>query len=47
MKKKLRIKKDNEFQIVFKKGESFANRQFVIYVLEKAGSGLFSDWPFC
>lgn len=35
MKKKLRIKKDEEFQLVFKKGESFANRQFVIYVLDK------------
>ena len=34
MKKKLRIKKDDEFQLVFKKGESFANRQFVVYVLE-------------
>ncbi|WP_419882582.1 ribonuclease P protein component [Peribacillus sp. B-H-3] len=35
MKKKLRIKKNDEFQDVFKKGESFGNRQFVVYVLEK------------
>ncbi|WP_110928039.1 ribonuclease P protein component [Bacillus massiliglaciei] len=35
MKKKLRIKKDDEFQLVFKKGESFANRQFVVYVLDQ------------
>ena len=35
MKKKLRIKKNDEFQLAFKKGESFANRQFVVYVLEK------------
>ena len=35
MKKKLRIKKEDEFQLVFKKGESSANRQFVVYVLEK------------
>ncbi|PLS15792.1 ribonuclease P protein component [Bacillus sp. M6-12] len=35
MKKKLRIKKNDEFQLVFQKGESFANRQFVIYILDK------------
>ncbi|MFF2589289.1 ribonuclease P protein component [Peribacillus butanolivorans] len=35
MKKKLRIKKEDEFQLVFKKGKSSANRQFVVYVLEK------------
>ncbi|PLT33226.1 ribonuclease P protein component [Bacillus sp. V5-8f] len=35
MKKKLRIKKNDEFQRVFQKGESFANRQFVVYVLDK------------
>lgn len=35
MKKELRIKKNKEFQEVFKKGRSFANRQFVIYVLPK------------
>lgn len=35
MKKELRIKKNKEFQEVFKKGKSFANRQFVIYVLPK------------
>ena len=31
-----------EFQEVFKKGKSFANRQFVIYALEKARSRAFS-----
>jgi len=41
MKKKLRIKKDKEFQLVFKKGESFANRQFVVYVLEKPDQDYF------
>ena len=35
MNKERRIKKNKEFQEVFKKGRSFANRQFVIYVLKK------------
>ncbi|MCG3084968.1 ribonuclease P protein component [Anoxybacillus sp. LAT_35] len=35
MKKKYRIKKNEEFQEVFKKGTSMANRQFVLYVLDK------------
>jgi len=35
MKKEYRIKKNEEFQAVFKKGKSFANKQFVIYVLRK------------
>ena len=35
MKKAYRIKKDKEFQLVFHKGASFANRQLVIYYLEK------------
>lgn len=35
MKKKFRVKKNEEFQQVFQKGESFANRQFVIYILNK------------
>lgn len=37
MKKELRIKKNKEFQEVFQKGVSFANRQFVVYVLKKSG----------
>ena len=37
MKKEYRIKKNKEFQEVFKKGKSFANRQFVIYSLKKEG----------
>ncbi|WP_088008309.1 ribonuclease P protein component [Indiicoccus explosivorum] len=32
MNKHQRIKKSQEFQRVFKKGKSFANRQFIIYV---------------
>lgn len=35
MNKRNRIKKNDEFQEVFKKGVSVANRQFVIYMLEK------------
>ena len=35
MKKAYRIKKNNYFQLVFKKGKSTANRQFVIYILKK------------
>lgn len=34
MKKKQRIKKNEEFQRVFKHGKSFANRQFVVYVCD-------------
>lgn len=35
MKKKFRIKKNDEFQFAFKRGKSFANRQLVIYYVEK------------
>lgn len=35
MRRKYRIKKNKEFQIVFKQGKSIANRQFVIYMLHK------------
>lgn len=35
MKKAFRIKKNNDFQAVFTKGSSVANRQFVIYILKK------------
>ncbi|TFE01435.1 ribonuclease P protein component [Jeotgalibacillus salarius] len=35
MKKEQRIKKNPEFQAVFKKGTSMANRQFVLYRLKK------------
>jgi len=41
MKKKFRIKKNEEFQQVFHKGESFANRQFVIYILDKQEQDFF------
>lgn len=41
MKKKFRIKKNEEFQQVFHKGESFANRQFVIYILQKDNQDYF------
>jgi ribonuclease P protein component len=33
--RKNRLRKNEEFQIVFKQGKSVANRQFVIYSLEK------------
>lgn len=35
MKKAYRIKKNEEFQEVFKKGKSFANRQLVLYYFKK------------
>ncbi|WP_455662678.1 ribonuclease P protein component [Pradoshia sp.] len=35
MNKERRIKKNQEFQEVFKKGQSYANRQFVVYILER------------
>ena len=35
MNKRQRIKKNEDFQKVFKKGKSFANRQFVVYCLKK------------
>jgi ribonuclease P protein component len=34
MNKHQRIKKNKEFQRIFKKGKSFANRQFIVYVLK-------------
>ncbi|MGE6257599.1 ribonuclease P protein component [Heyndrickxia sporothermodurans] len=41
MKKSFRVKKNIEFQQVFKKGKSYANRQFVIYVLKKENQANF------
>ena len=35
MRKEKRIKDNKEFQQVFQRGKSMANRQFVIYILEK------------
>ncbi len=35
MKKEYRVKKEKEFQQVFKKGKSCANRKFVVYQMEK------------
>ena len=35
MNKRQRIKQDKDFQKVFKKGKSFANRQFVVYCLKQ------------
>ncbi|WP_141434452.1 ribonuclease P protein component [Bacillus sp. 03113] len=35
MKKENRIKKNKEFQDVFQKGKSVANRQFIVYTLKK------------
>lgn len=41
MKKELRIKKNKDFQNAFKNGRSFANRQFVVYVLKKEDQDFF------
>ncbi|GAF66341.1 ribonuclease P [Bacillus sp. TS-2] len=41
MKKEQRIKKNDEFSLVFNEGVSIANRQFVIYALSKEGQELF------
>ncbi|MCM3762788.1 ribonuclease P protein component [Alkalihalobacillus oceani] len=41
MKKKQRIKKNEDFSLVFKQGHSVANRQFVLYVLPKEGQTYF------
>ncbi|RSK29195.1 ribonuclease P protein component [Bacillus sp. HMF5848] len=35
MKKALRLKKNEDFQVMFQKGRSMANRQFVLYYLKK------------
>lgn len=35
VKKEYRVKKDKEFQAVFTRGASVANRQFVVYALKK------------
>lgn len=35
MRKRQRLKKTDDIQKMFKEGKSFANRQFVVYVLEK------------
>jgi ribonuclease P protein component len=37
MKKEYRIKKNQDFQTVFKSGKSSANRQFVVYVYQNEG----------
>ncbi|WP_018665268.1 ribonuclease P protein component [Heyndrickxia acidiproducens] len=34
MKKSYRVKKNTDFQDVFQNGKSYANRQFVVYVLK-------------
>ncbi|WP_088104608.1 ribonuclease P protein component [Halalkalibacter urbisdiaboli] len=41
MKKEQRIKKNDEFSLVFDKGQSVANRQFVLYSLKKEGQDQF------
>ncbi|RFA35331.1 ribonuclease P protein component [Virgibacillus dokdonensis] len=37
MKKEYRIKKNSDFQYAFKAGKSFANRQLVIYYVNREG----------
>ncbi len=32
MKKRYRIKKEKDFKLIFKRGKSYANRQFVVYL---------------
>jgi len=41
MNKRQRIKKNSEFQKVFKDGKSFANRQFIVYRYRKEGQSEF------
>lgn len=41
MNKRQRIKKNSEFQKVFKEGKSFANRQFIVYRYRKEGQTSF------
>lgn len=41
MKKEYRVKKNKDFQEIFKKGTSFANRQFVVYSLKRPGQSHF------
>lgn len=41
MNKRQRIKKNREFQKVFKDGKSFANRQFIVYRYKKEGQTAF------
>ncbi|MDS9471831.1 ribonuclease P protein component [Sporosarcina pasteurii] len=41
MNKRQRIKKNSEFQKVFKDGKSFANRQFIVYRYHKEGQSEF------
>lgn len=36
-----RLKKNEEFQVVFQQGTSVANRQFVVYTLKKEGQVTF------
>lgn len=35
MKKSHRVKNDKDFQVLFKQGKSFANRKFVVYVIDR------------
>ncbi len=37
MKKENRVKKNDEISLIFKEGKSVANKQFVLYMLEKKG----------
>jgi ribonuclease P protein component len=41
VKKELRVKKNKDFQEIFQKGRSFANRQFVVYALKKEDQDYF------
>ena len=37
MRKNYRVKSEKDFNAIFKRGQSFANRKFVVYMLEKVG----------
>lgn len=41
MRKEFRVKKNEDFQEIFKKGTSVANRQFVVYTLKRPEQGHF------
>lgn len=39
MKKEHRVKKNDDISLIFKQGKSVANKQFVLYMLEKKDQG--------
>ena len=41
---KYRLKKRNEFRLVFQKGRPYANRQFVLVCIQSKKGWTFSSW---